>query len=597
MNNDKLSVKKLRDAVNRIYNSEEYVKNRKQMDEYERVFEGEIFCEKELSETDSKAQVNYLFSTVVTIAPMLTDNKPIWGIQAKDYFMQRFVTLYQYALEYFWEKEEIDMKIFNCVLSALVMKIGIFKVYFNSDNGTFGDVGVEVINPKTFFIASGYTDPWEAPLCGEKLKKPLSWIKKHFPEHWMHIKPDEDDDKNKDYSSHENVELLDRFCTLYIVWMEDDSIMEYIEEVDKKVKNDSGVEATITEKVKSQKKKYPHGRIVTFANGYDKFLEDKPSPFYHGKAPYVPLYDYKSLFKFMGMGEADQMIGLQKEFNLAFRKVANHVRRWANPNFSGESNNGIDPDLFKSTAPGGGQYYARQPNSKPPEEIQVNPVNRTALEFLYYIPSAIEEQNGVTDVTKGIAQKKQRQSAQEIATLAETSYTRTRQRVRNLEWSIKRLCYLIVSLMQQYYSEIRGINTKKEGEIEYREISNSRNFASAAIKPPEDFVPETPAEEEEYELMEADYKKFVEVFGEVDRIYADFNITIESNSTLPLDKQSLANLYLRLAQIQLTPNSAIDVESLLEGLKIPNKGKIIKRLQQALKQQQPQAGPPQMPAA
>lgn len=600
MSSKGVSVKRLRDTVNTVYDSEEYVKNRKKMDEGLSVFKGKIWDEAFIEPNDSKIHVNYLFSTVMTIAPMLTDNRPVWGIRARDYFMQRHMSLYGYALEYLWDKDEMDMKIFDATLSALIMKLGMFKVYFDVEKGAFGDVAVGVINPKTFIIAKGYTDPWEAPWCGEKMEKPLSWVKEKYPEHWMNIKPN--NDTKKDYSNSEHIELTDKFCTIYEIWIRDDEVEEYMEEVEKVARNDLGIEAKVSEKVKKTRKKYPNGRILVFADGYDKFLESKPSPFKHGKAPYVPLYDYKIPFEFMGMGEWDQIETLYKEANLIMRKVANHVRKFADPNFTGDVNNGIKPETWKKEAAGGGKYFAKVPGSDPPEEIKVSPINRTAIEFLYYLPTMIEEITAVTDITKGMAEKKQRQSAQEIATLVETAYTRTRQRVRNLEWSIKRLCYLMVCMMQQYYSEIRPFNYQREDNVVHSEISNSRAFVEETLKPPANFVPENDQEQEEYDLREQDYKAFLEAFDDdIDEIYADFDITIETNSTLPLDKQSLANLALRLAQTQITPQSAIDVESLLELLKIPNKGRIIERLKAALKAQQPQPPtggmPPGMPAA
>lgn len=580
-----LSVKKLRDTVNRAYNSPENIKNRKKMNEYMKIYSGELWDESNLNEYESRIQVNYLFSTIVTIAPMLTDNRPIWGVHARQYYMQRMADLYGIALEYFWDKEEIDTKIYECVLDALIMKIGIFKVFYDWENGVFGDVGLEVVDPRTFIIAPGYTDPWEAPWCGEKLRKPMSWVKEQFPDEWRNIKPD-NDEKISDF--HEDIELTDKMTTIYIIWLKDDSIEEYIEGAEKTIENEMGIKAKVTEKVKTTRKKYPNGRIVYFANGFDKFLKDEPSPFNHGKAPYVTLYDYRMPHEFMGMCEGDQLLSLHKEANMAWQKIAGYVRKWATPNFSAETNTNIDPEKFKQLAPGGDNLFMRAPGSKTPEAIEIPPINRTVMDFLYSIPTAMEEVSGVTDITKGMAEKKQRQSAQEIATLAETSYTRTRQRVRNLEHSIKRLCYLIICMMQQYYSEIRSINVKREGTVDYREISNSKNFVSATLKPPEGFASQNPEEQDEYDNMVEDYQKFIENFGEVDYVYADFDVTIETNSTLPLDKQSLANLYLRLANIQLSPQSAIDVKSLLEGLKIPQRKKIIERLQKAMNQQAPQ---------
>jgi hypothetical protein len=595
---NELTIKKLRETLNKVYDSKENVNARKKMNRYLKMFEGELWNKENIPETDTKAQVNYLFSTVMTIAPTLTDNKPVWGVRSRDYFMQRYMQLYDYALEYFWDKEEIDIKIFDATLSSLIAKIGIYKVYFDADNGDFGDVCIEVVDPRTFIIAPGYTDPWKAPWCFEKLKKPLSWVKEKFPDECMNLKPDKDDEFQEDFARKEDIELSNRFVTIYTGWIKDDTAIESIIEEEKTVRNDKGIEAKTVEKVKKQMPKYPHGRLITFGEGYDKPLEDRPSPFLHGKPPYVIQYNYKVPFKFMGMGEGDQIEDLHKEFNLILQKICNHVRRYADPNFAGDANNGIDAETWKKEAPGGGNYFAKQPGTEGPTEIEVKPINRTATDVLNYIASAIEEVTGVTDITKGVSEKKQRQSAREIATLVETAYTRTRQRVRNLEWAIKRLCYLVVSLMQQNYGpEIRNINVKREENIDYKEISNTREFVGATLKPPDE-EPQDDEEADEFAMREEDYKKFIEVFGEEDQVYADFDITIETNSTLPLDKQSMANLFLQLASVQLTPQSAIDVESLLEALRIPNKGKIIERLKKAAQSmQQPAPAGPQLPPA
>lgn len=67
----------------------------------------------------------------------------------------------------------------------------------------------------------------------------------------------------------------------------------------------------------------------------------------------------------------------------------------------------------------------------------------------------------------------------------------------------------------------------------------------------------------------AEYCQAMEGTGPLDPVYFNYDIEIQTNSTLPLDKQSLANLMLRLYQLKGT-----DRESLLEVLQIPN-GKMI----------------------
>ena len=75
------------------------------------------------------------------------------------------------------------------------------------------------------------------------------------------------------------------------------------------------------------------------------------------------------------------------------------------------------------------------------------------------------------------------------------------------------------------------------------------------------------------------YKEFIEKLG-MDEIYADFDIEIQTNSTLPMDRQSLANLMMRLFELD-----AVDAKALLEILRIPKAEEIVDRLEQMQKTQ------------
>jgi hypothetical protein len=174
--------------------------------------------------------------------------------------------------------------------------------------------------------------------------------------------------------------------------------------------------------------------------------------------------------------------------------------------------------------------------------------------------------------------------------------------------ALKRLAWLFVELMQQFYTEDRTIyrqgykEGEKEGEggptIDYQRVNTSKAGMMTLMRPNEP-DPTDQRQVKEYQQEQKDYEKFKEFvseFGELDPVHADFDIVIETNSTLPMDKQSLANLFLRLLQMK-----AIDPEAVLKQLKIPRYKEIIKRLQaQAQMQAQMKAGgngqrPPRMP--
>jgi len=76
----------------------------------------------------------------------------------------------------------------------------------------------------------------------------------------------------------------------------------------------------------------------------------------------------------------------------------------------------------------------------------------------------------------------------------------------------------------------------------------------------------------------------------VDEVYADFDLEVQTNSTLPMDRQSLANLMLRLFELK-----GVDAEALLEILRIPKGKEIVQRMTQQQQAEQTPPQPPQMP--
>lgn len=561
-------VPKLRSVVRKVFNDPKNDKIRKEMDRFLEYFKGNFWSEDDANKPgkhDSEIFGNLIYSTCMTTAPLLTDNRPVWSVRAKEFFMQRQMDAYKPAVDYLWETEDVDFKVFKTVLDSLIMKMGIGKVFYDPDKGFGGDVSIGVVDPRTFVIAPGYDDPWDAPWCGTVTRRPLDWVWRRYPKFRGKVKPD-GADADSEWNNKEDCEVSTEFVKVYDIFMVDETLID--------AEDDKGNPQTDEKGRNLKKKKYPEGRVVVFVESLDEPLDDREYPYSHGKAPYSVLYDGVIPHEFIGSGEVDQIETLVLEFNLALRKVANFVRRWVNPNFTAEAGCGITPEQWKRDAPGGGNLFLVNGDKEPPTAIEMKAMNSTALDFISALMKLVEEVSGVTDVTKGMVSKKQRQSAREIATILETSYTRTRQRVRNLERFLKRMLWLVLELMQQYYDEPRSWNLKTDSGVEYGTVNNTQEFAGAAIKP--NFTPENEDEQKEWDERQKDYELFLEkikAFGETDKVHSAFDITIDTNSTLPMDKQSLANLFLKLFELK-----AIDEEALLETLRIPKYKEIIERL-------------------
>lgn len=558
--------KALREKVDRVYSSGEYTERREKMNRWLKEYNGDWWAKEITLKEDpkqSKIFANLIFAHVQTNAPLLTDNRPKWYVRAKVDFLQDYLNVYQKCLEYIWDKEELDHKVYLAVKDSMIFPLGMMKVYYDPDKDEYGELCFDVVDPRTFVAAPGYDDLWKVPWCGEIVRKPLSWVQQAYPDKFEKIKADELDDKLQESETWDESTLEGEVVTVYEIWMRDDSVEDYIESSEKDGKGD---------KEKKERPKYPYGRIVTFTK--TQMLDDRPSRFKHNKPYYVPFYDYEGVHDIWGMPEAAQIENLNRELNARLQALVWAADKHARTNYTVDTNSGLDVEQIKKELANGDNVWAANHtmNDQPIRNVEVASISPVHEKIIDLVMGLDEEVSGITDVSKGMAVKKQRQTASEVSVLIESSYTRTRQRVRNLEWSIKRLTYLSISLMQQFYDEERDFNFREDNTLNFGKISNSPEMLKQTVAPQqgqEAQQGQPPADDESYQQA----LKYLE--KNPDKIYAEFEIEIQTNSTLPMDRQSLANLALRLFEMK-----AIDRQALFDFLSLPMGKEIAARMQQ-----------------
>ena len=567
---ERVYVTKLKSAVDKIFNDTE--KQRNEMTRYLRQYKGQWWDEKDIAAHpyDSKIFVNYLFSTAMSVAPLLTDNRPVWSVRAKKPFMQKMYDLYSLCLQYLWEKLDMDMKTFKAVLDALIMKNGVFKVTFDPDAEVFGECRVDIVDPRLYFEAAGYEDNWENPFQGTRERKPISWIRAHFPENGKKVKPDENEYKIADWG--DDFEVQHQFATVYEVWMRDPEIEDYYltDKAGEDVLNEKG------KKEKGERAKYPYGKIVTFTQSV--LLNERPSKYRHNRPPYVKLYDYLIPHQPIGMGDPDQIEELNRSANRGMQLMDKFMQLYCDPNWLVDANAGIDVEEVKRSLPGGGNVwdYNHQMNENPIKRVEMGNLPADIYKYMSLLPQVIETVSGVTEITQGLKSTAEERTAAETNTMIESSYTRTRQKVRNLEFSIKRVCWLLVDLMQQFYTNTRDFSIKTDKDVDFYKVSNQQPFVGNMMQPGEEDGEDYKQEVQDYEQ----FREFIKEFGETDEVYAEFDLTIDTNSTLPMDQQSLANLFLRLKQMEV-----VDAQAVIEILDLPKGKEIIERMEKRMQQE------------
>ena len=545
-------VEKLKAEIDRIWDSEDYKKRRKDMDRWLKEYNGEWWDKEKLKPEESAVFCNYIFATVETNAPLLTDNRPIWSVRARESHKQDYMNVFNLALGYLWDKLELDWKTYQAVKQSQIWPIGLWKIRFDPDAEFGGEIAIDVDDPRTFFISPGSDDLWNCHYCGTVKRRTMAWVKDNYPDKYKEVVPNDDTGRVLEIDSAEDFELQGRKVTIYEIWLKDSAIETHIiDELDEQGR-------PTVETKKEKREKYPNGRYVIFSHNGVR-LQDEPSPFSHGKPPWLAFYDYQAPQTFWGIPEPQQIENLNREFNARLQDMVWHCRKHARPNYMVDESSGLDVSTIKKELAEGDNVFLCNMTTvaEPVKAVKPPQFDKVHGDLMSGLGNLIEEVSGVTDMSKGMASKKQRQSASEVSILIESSYTRTRQRVRNLESTLKRAAHLMIELMQQYYDEPRTFSKKTDNQIEFMPISNSPAFAAEASKP----EPQVGEAQEDYDRRVAedeDYQKLLSEIVDVDKVYADFDIEIQTNSTLPMDKQSLANLALRLAEVQNTPMSIID---------------------------------------
>lgn len=597
--------RKIYTEFNKVFNSEKYTKRRKDMDRWLAMYEAKLWELEELDEDDSRIQVNYIFGNVQALCPLLTDNKPIWNVRARDPIYQNLANIYSKALECLWDIQDWDNIVYKAVFDSLLWPIGLTKTYWDPEDE---EVQVDVVDPRTFCIPEGYDELWDAPWCGVKTSKPMSWIAMNYNDKLGQVKPEKEQDGSleTDWNSKTPFELEGEAVTVYEIWIRDPSVEEYMtverDPDGNPVEDDEGN----VKETKGKRKKYPNGRIITMTK--DVVLEDRESPFDHGKPPYVAWYDYRVPHDFWGMGEPQQIEGLHIEYNKQLQVAVKHSRLAQDPNYTIDTTAVGEIENIRDTFAEGGQMYPIQGtlNDEPIKKIEVGDMDRAVMVLLDVLPAGIENTSGITDLTKGMAAKKERQSASEVSIMIESSYTRVRQKVRNVEGSVKKNEHLAISLMNQNYIKPRYFSYKQgtdEGDaLNFMQISNTPEYFKEIQTPERLSVPKPGMALSDEKVPESDgaynkrldehteYQesiKLLEKLGkDAKRIDFKFTLVIETNSMLPQDKQTLANTLLRLAEIQVTPASVVDDVAVLGpgGMNVPNWQAIVARQKKAKEQ-------------
>jgi hypothetical protein len=466
---------------------------------------------------------NFINSTIETIRPIMTDNNPRFQALARTIKGKELSSKIQMALDYEWDREKMRTKLPKTLLTSLQIGTGIFYLPWDSKKK---EVKCIDVNPFNIFPDPMATNRDDAEYIIYAVYKNINVVKSMFPKKSSLLSGSgiAHDELVKNIPK---VPVSNQILVLEC-WMRDYTYID-VEEHD----SNTGLQ------VKKKKRAYPRGRVITVAPQFNVVLSDKQNPYRDGKFPFVFLKDYDIPHEFWGRGDVEQLLSPQFYINELNNAIIDNAKQTANVPWVIDKNSGI---------PYGGL------SNRPGLVIRKNPgteVSRPSPPAMpSYIQGKVDELKfdietiaGVHDVTQG-RNPSGISAAQAIMALQEAGQARIRLKVRIMEQALSELATMWYSRMQQFWTEDRFVRvTDSNGGYVMEEIKR-------------------------------------------DDLKNDFDVMITAGSTMPINKNALLDMMIRLSQTGAEDGlPMIDREALMEFVPLAGKQEVLERFE-ALREQQ-----------
>lgn len=538
---------------------------------------------------------NIIASSINTIAPILTDTSPSFGVLAGEPRDMPFAELITQALKVWWDRRSMNHVVVESIMDALVTDVGVLKVVWDPElDSGLGDVDVSVVDPRRLYVPPDANDfgrncPWVIHEFFESRGKlALRWPDKgneiDEAKAWSGRTGDGDEEidtrtrvvspTDKDVDAPDNPEEgSDRGndnIRVWECWMEDDSVVE------EETINEDG-----TKDVKL-KKKWPRGRLVTVLPDTSCLLQDVENPYKDANHPFVRIIDMIVPRSFYGMGEVQGLSETQRMINKSFAVIMDWCNLMSNPSWVVDNDSGVDPDMLTSDV---GQIIVKKAGSQVDRQ-PAPPVPPQLFEMYHTLTQLADTQSGVHEITQG-RKPTGITAAQAIETLQQAAHTKIRLKERNLLVSLQRLGRLVVSRMLQYYTEPRVIRLTGRDDM----VGNWPTYVRWYVEQNEEGMYRPISQVTSYDEQTESYVEQPAVEGEYTA--GEFELDVTSGTSLPYIKEQRGQQAIRLYE-----REAIDQEALLEVLDFPGKEEILQRMNEQKRLQaeaEAQGPPPQGP--
>lgn len=296
-------------------------------DRYRRYYGGDQWFNKVRPAWKARPTLNYTFTDIETILPIMTDRRPTINVVGEEEKDQVAGDLMQDAVRGVFDKNEMDVKEILLLKDSHLYGMGVTKQWFN---GKTGRVEISNIDTRFFFWSAGAVEIQSAEWVGVVYNRFVSSLEEEYP----HLKGKFDSEVYSDELTHRPVETQKNYqFENNQVLSDGGAIMS---------QGENGGDAGQTDKMVTFSEIWDRdkeGQVWVTVTAGNRCVKRRRSPYRHGR----PDFEGGSLYPFArnlcypinsqlpGMGEVAQLESPQDSINRTEAQIADLMRMCTSP--------------------------------------------------------------------------------------------------------------------------------------------------------------------------------------------------------------------------------------------------------------------------
>jgi hypothetical protein len=421
----------------------------------------------------SSHKSNFIFATIETILPILTDKSPTIHFEPRGREDEQSAKIVEDIVRYLWDIQDLDVMLTRTCRPALILGSHLVKVTFDPTAGPrmmgipLGDVKVRDIPATALFPDPTATTFENAQYMIHKSDIPVITALTRYPHMRaaiMEATGDEDmlrkwnadaisvagQDQNRTYSGYT---LTDEGATPSTTG----SVYTPFPDMTASSKTVCILECWY---------RTEQGMNVCTIVG-NKLESNRPNPYQDGKYPFAIFRDYDRPGEFWGRGEPEELVSLQKTMNKMMANITDNASLMANGIWKAVRGSVDAAKLVNQP----GLVVTYNPGYDPPQREPGVALPGFVTQFVEMLRSHFDTVSGVHDVTQGRGPSGITAGVA-IESLQEAAHTRIRLKIRGLEAFLAQVGRLMLSRIQQFYTEERIIRiTNVEGAADFLRVA------------------------------------------------------------------------------------------------------------------------------